>query len=147
MARVYSTKTNPSLTDKAFIYDVTNSDWRLTPFSAVKTLFQNAFSFLTAPTTQYLVPLTGFTETLTGTADLHLIVTPAGTLATGTVNLPASTSAIDKQTVTVSTSQEITALTVGGNGATVVGGPTTLSIGGYFTMKYDAPNATWYRVG
>jgi hypothetical protein len=76
-----------------------------------------------------------------------LIVTPAATLATGTILLPASTGTADKQLVTVTTSQEITGLTVDGNGATVVGAPTTLVLGGFFALKFDMTTNTWYRVG
>jgi len=147
MGRNYSRKANPTTSDLALLWDAANSDWALSSLSNVKSLLTTGLAYVAPAQTRYLIPLTGFTETLEGTDNLHLVVTPAGTLATGTINLPASTEAIDKQTVLVSTSQEITALTVGGNGATVVGVPTTLALGGYFTMKYDAPNATWYRVG
>lgn len=145
--RNYSRKDSPTLSDLPLIWDSANSDWRLATLSNIKTLVESSLTFVEPPTTQRLIPLTGFEETLTGSSNLHLILTPAGTLATGTINLPSSVEAEDKQTVLVTTSQEITSLTVGGNGATVVGEPTTLVLGGFFTMKYDASTATWYRVG
>jgi len=151
MGRNYSRKDSPTSSDLALIWDNSNSDWKLSSFSSVATLMESLLTSLTTaiqePTTQYLTPVTGFSLTLTGSADLHLIVTPAATLATGTILLPASTGTADKQLVTVTTSQEITGLTVDGNGATVVGAPTTLVLGGFFALKFDMTTNTWYRVG
>lgn len=145
--RNYSRKDSPAMTDLPLIWDSTNADWRVTTFTAVKTLFEPTFDFVAPPVTQRLIPTTGFTLTLEGSSNTHLILTPVGTLADGTITLPASTEAVDKQTVLVTTSQEITSLTVSGNGATVIGEPSTILAGGYFTMKYDADTTTWYRVG
>lgn len=151
MARNYSRKESPAASDLSLIWDNTNSDWKLAPFSGIATLIEGLLTKLSTAlqekVSQYVTPVTGFTLTLTGTADLHLILTPAGTLASGTVTLPISTSLRDKQQVLVTTSQAITSFTLGPNGATVVGAPTTLTAGGFFTMKYDAQNHTWYRVG
>lgn len=145
--RNYSRKDSPTTSDLSLIWDSANADWRLSTLASIKALVESGLTFTVPATTQRLIPLTGFESTLEGSNNLHLIITPAGTLATGTINLPSSVEAVDKQTVLVTTSQEITSLTVGGNGATAVGAPTTLALGGYFTMKYDASTTTWYRVG
>jgi hypothetical protein len=47
----------------------------------------------------------------------------------------------------VTSSQILTALTVGGAGTTVNGAPTTLAANGFFEMAYSATLNAWYRVG
>lgn len=150
MGRNYSRKDVPSTSDLSLIWDSANSDWRLTPFSSVANLIGDSLQALKTavqePATRYLTPVDGFTFTLEGQEDLHLLITPAGPLTLGTVVLPPSPELRDKQMVLVTTTQEITGVTVGGNGADVVGAPTTLLLGGFFTMKFDMQNNTWYRV-
>lgn len=146
MGRNYSRKDTPASADLPLIWDTANSDWRLTPFSAVATLMETLLpTVVPKPTTQYLTAPDAFSLTLEGTADIRAILTPAATLATGTVVLPISPGTVDKQEVFVHTTQEITALTITGNGATVVGGPTTLLAGGYFGLVYDMQTNSWYR--
>jgi hypothetical protein len=55
---------------------------------------------------------------------------------------------VDKQEVLVNCTQQVTALTVNGNGAVAVTGePASLGADDYFRLKYDAIMRTWYRVG
>lgn len=89
------------------------------------------------------VPSTGFTITMAKTSKT-LILNPAGTLLTGTINLPASP--IDGQEVRVTTSQAITTLTVSGNGHSIVNAPTTLALGTGFSYIYNTSGTTWYRL-
>jgi hypothetical protein len=89
----------------------------------------------------YSQPVTGGTVTLSATA-YHTIIDPAGTLATLTVNMPASP--VDGQVVDFRFSQVITALTIGGNGNSVAGAPTTAALGQTFTAIFKASNTTWY---
>lgn len=151
MGRNYSRKETPAASDLALIWDNANSDWKLSPFSGIAKLIEGLLNKITTalqqPTSQYLSPLTGFALTLEGTDDLHLILTPASTIATGEIILPVSPGTVDKQRVIVTSSQEITSLTVSGNGATVLGGPSTIAAAGYFTLKYDMQTNTWYRIG
>ncbi len=90
-------------------------------------------------------PTTGFSITISDTvAELHL--TPAGTLASGTITLPAAP--YNGQTVTVSTTQTVTALTVSPNsGQSVSGAPTTITAATPFTMRYRTSTTQWRRVG
>lgn len=99
--------------------------------------------------TQYNSPTaTGFSVSIANNSNnTHLILTPLAGYATGTIVLPISTIAIDKQRVLVNSTQAITTLTVSGNGATVLGQPTSLSQYGYFELKYDSVLNTWYRIG
>lgn len=97
--------------------------------------------------TQYAVPTTGGTVKATpvNTGDnVWLLLTPVGTLATLTITLFDAPQ--DQQEINVSTTQTLTALTVGGNGKTVLGAPTTLAANGFFTLRYDGVNQTYYRV-
>lgn len=100
--------------------------------------------------TQYAAPsATGFTVTitpLTAGQGVWLVLTPTGTLAAGTIALPASGSAVDRQEVLVNTTQTITALTVSASGLTVTGAPTTLAANGAFRMRFDAVLQTWFKV-
>lgn len=90
----------------------------------------------------YSAPTTGFSLTL-GNNDWHVILDPSATIATGTVTLcPAP---VDGQIVDIRTSQQITTLTIAGNGATVKGYTAgTLALGGVLTGIYKASNTTWY---
>lgn len=99
--------------------------------------------------TEYFAPsATAFTYIFTETSqNVHLIMTPTGTLAAGTLQLPALASMTDKTTILVNSTNEITALTIDGSGATVNGAPTTLLANEFFTLKFDKNNSTWYRVG
>jgi hypothetical protein len=86
-----------------------------------------------------LTPLTGDTITL---ANKLTILNPAVTLATLTINMPATP--VDNQIQIVSTTQIISAITVSGNGNTIIGEPTALVVGQQFTMIYDLGSTTWY---
>lgn len=92
----------------------------------------------------YQAPLTGFTVLMTpqqSTVSLN----PAGTLAAGTVTLPAT--ATDGKFVTIFSSQTITALTINTtNGATFVPAVvTTLAANASVSYIYDKANNQWHR--
>lgn len=91
----------------------------------------------------YQVLTTGFNYTFAAGVQLLLAV-PAGTLATGTVTMPASP--VDGMNITITSTQQITALTVNANtGQSIVGGGATLlSAGGSQTFVYRLANTTWY---
>lgn len=89
----------------------------------------------------YLVPTTGFSYTFT--AANGVILNPAATLATGTVTMPSAP--VDGMTVSISTTKEITALTISGaSGQTVSNAVTSLLAGGCVTYLYRAANTTWF---
>jgi hypothetical protein len=68
---------------------------------------------------------------------------PAGTLATGIITMPASPS--DGMTITFSSSQQITALTLNGNtGQTVVGAVTFLSAKTGVSYVYRLASTNWF---
>lgn len=87
---------------------------------------------------------TGFTQTLSSTVQT-VVLNPAGTLATGTITMPASPA--NGQIVQVGTTQIITALTVSPNsGQTLTGAPTTLTPSAGFRYIYVTGISTWVRL-
>lgn len=100
---------------------------------------------------QYAAPLTGGNVLVAPPVagnNVYLVLTPAGTLATLTITLPAKATCVDRQEVLVSSTQILTALTVAPNGAAAANGaPTSMTANGFFRMRYDGVIGTWYRVG
>jgi hypothetical protein len=92
----------------------------------------------------YQVLTTGFTYTFAAGTQV-LVINPAGTLATGTITMPASPA--DGMTITFSSSQQITALTMSGNGATINSAITSLSAKQAASYIYRATGTTWYLMG
>lgn len=89
-------------------------------------------------------PTTGFAITIANNT-WTLILTPAGTLATGTITMPAAPA--NKMVVRFSTSQAITALTVSPNsGQSISNAPTAAVPGQGFSFLYNTPTTTWLRV-
>lgn len=93
----------------------------------------------------YQTPTTGFSYTFTpSSTGTVLVMNPAGTLATGTITMPASP--VDGMTITVSSSQQITALTMAGNGASINNAVTLLPAKTAVTYVYRATGTTWWPV-
>lgn len=92
----------------------------------------------------YQTPTTGFTYTFT-TYNV-LFANPAGTLATGTVTMSANP--VDGTMVTITSTQQITALTINANtGQSIVGGGAIqLNANTNRQYMYRAANTTWYLV-
>lgn len=129
-------------------------DDRRAALSVLTSYLQGVLSFSDADafvkfSTQYAAPsATGFTVQITDDdSNTHLILTPAAGYAAGTITLPLSTNLADKQEVLINCTQDITALTVDGNGASVIGEPSSITANDFFRLKYDLAGTTWYRVG
>jgi hypothetical protein len=89
------------------------------------------------------VPLTGFSIQLDNNP--ILVIEPAGTLATGTVLLPASP--LDGQQATIVSTQTQTALTItAATGDTVVNTATALVANTPVKFGYKLSSRKWYRV-
>lgn len=96
---------------------------------------------------QRVVPVTGFAQTISDNVSA-LVLKPAGTLATGTVVMPANP--VDGQEVTLMSNQIITALTVNANtGQTISGTFTaaTFAANAFAKWKYVLTDTNWYRAG
>lgn len=144
--------------DQVPVYVQSQGDARRASMTVLLAFMQDNLVFPTFTgqgeyTTQYSAPSTpGFDIPITDGADnntnVHLILTPTATLATGEITLPLALTSVDKQEVLVNCTQEVTAFTVDGNGAiSVTGAPTTLAVNDFFRLKFDLVTQTWYRVG
>jgi hypothetical protein len=90
----------------------------------------------------YQAPTTGFSYTFAAGVNV-LVMQPAGTLATGTITMPAAP--VDGMTITFSSTKTITALTVNANtGQSIVGAPTVLPANQAGAYVYRLSNTTWY---
>ena len=90
----------------------------------------------------YQAPTTGFSYTFAAGVNV-LVMQPAGTLATGTITMPAAPA--DGMTITFSSSQQITALTVQGNtGQSMSNAVTFLPGKTAASYVYRLSNTTWY---
>jgi hypothetical protein len=91
----------------------------------------------------YQTPATGFSYTLTAPVTIFV---PSGTLATGTVTMPASPT--DGMRVRVASTQIITTLTMSANtGQTLLNALAAFTAGGFAEFLYKSSNTTWYRIG
>jgi len=92
---------------------------------------------------QYSSPATGATVTVSNlTQNTRLILSPAGTIATLTIVLDSAPA--DLETISVSSTQTITALTI--SGGTTSGAPTTMGATTPFRLQYDAVATVWHSI-
>ena len=133
--------------DQLPVYSPVNGDARRVSITALLDFFRGNFAdpdyltLINAPTNS------GFNWQLGAqTQNLFLILNPSGAFAAGTITLPPVASCFDGQEILVASSQSIAALTVNGNGATLVGTPGALGIGGFFTIRFNALQDAWYTL-
>jgi hypothetical protein len=94
--------------------------------------------------TSYQAPSTGFSITI-GAGVKTLMLTNTGTLATGTITMPAAP--IDGQEIRVSMRGTVTTLTVSANaGQTITNAPVTITSGLGFAYIYRGSTNIWYRL-
>ena len=130
------------------VYSSSNGDARKLSVSALLTYFQEQFASPTVSTNLY-VPTTGFSIAVTTPVSQQqwVLLQPASTLASGTIVLPLNTSTPDGTEVLITTTQTITALAIGLNGAVAVNGtPTTLSAGAAVRLRYYQATLSWYAI-
>jgi hypothetical protein len=92
----------------------------------------------------FQVLTTGFSYTF-ASGTTTLIAAPAGTLATGTITMPGSPA--DGMVITITTTQQITALTINGNTGQSIGGTqvSLMAANSAMSFVYRQSNTTWYR--
>jgi hypothetical protein len=130
--------------DQFPVYVQNSGDARKAAISVLQTYMQSNLSIPGTLTTQYASPAsTGFTVTVAA-GNTWLLLTPTATFANGAIVLPSGPD--DQAEVSVNSTQVVTALAVSAV-ASVTGAPTALAANGFFTMRYDAVNISWYRVG
>lgn len=128
------------------VWATDNGDTRKASINLLTTYLQGVLSLPGVLSTQFAAPsANAFTVTIAA-GDTWLILTPTGTFAAGTIVLPSAPA--DKAECSINCTQIVTALTVSAGGTTVTGAPTTLAAANeFFTMRFDAATAAWYRVG
>lgn len=134
--------------DQIPVYSPNNGDARRLPVSGLLTYFQQTFASPTMAVNLY-VPGTGFNITVpTPVAEQQwMLLQPAGTLASGTITLPLNTGVPDGTEVLITTTQQITAFTLGQNGAAAVyGAPGTLAAEDFFRVRFVQATNSWYRI-
>lgn len=73
-------------------------------------------------------------------------IKPTTSITSGTIVLPAIGLATDGQELLFTTTYQIAALTLNGNGATVYGAPSVLAAEDKFTLRYSASGSSWHCV-
>jgi hypothetical protein len=134
--------------DQLPVYSPNNGDARRTSIGSLLTFFQQSFASPTLSVNLY-VPGSGFNITVPTPVsnDQWMLLQPAGTLATGTITLPLNTGVPDGTSVLITSTQEITSLTIALNGATALyGGATNLSAGSATALRFYQPTNSWYQI-
>ena len=136
--------------------EVLKSAWGRLSFGSLSRALDTAFTALNAMTLelyyqvtvmQAVVPTNGGTTVCTDAVnDAHVVCTPAATIAAHTFTFPTNANSRIGQKLTISTSAEITAVTVSGSGLTITEDITGLAAGAAITFqKVEA--STWRRIG
>ena len=134
--------------DQIPVYTPNNGDARRMSVNALLQYFQQTFASPTLAVNLY-VPGSGFNITVpTPVSEQQwMLLQPAGTLATGTITLPLNTGVPDGTTLLITTTQEITALTIAINGASAIyGAVTTLGAGCAAVYRFYQPTNSWYNI-
>jgi hypothetical protein len=134
--------------DQLPVYSPNNGDARRLSIGNLLTFFQQSFASPTLSVNLY-VPGSGFNITVPTpvSQDQWMLLQPAGTLATGTITLPLNTGVPDGTTMLITTTQEITSLTIALNGATALyGGVTSLPAGTATAIRFYQPTNSWYQI-
>jgi len=134
--------------DQLPVYSPNNGDARRTSIGSLLSFFQQSFASPTLSVNLY-VPGNGFNITVPTPVsnDQWMLLQPAGTLATGTITLPLNTGVPDGTTVLITSTQEITSLTIALNGATAIyGAVTSLGAGTGTAIRFYQPTNSWYNI-
>jgi hypothetical protein len=134
--------------DQFAVYTPNNGDARRLPVSSLLTYFEQTFASPTLAVNLY-TPSTGFNIPVPSSPSEQqwILLQPAGTLAAGTITFPLSTGVPDGTEVLITSTQTITALTLGPNGASnIFGAVNTLSAGNAIRYRFYQPTNSWYAI-
>ena len=134
--------------DQLPVYSPNNGDARRTSIGSLLTFFQQSFASPTLSVNLF-VPGSGFNITVPTPVsnDQWMLLQPAGTLATGTITLPLNTGVPDGTTVLITSTQDITSLTIALNGASAIyGAVTSLAAGTATAIRFYQPTNSWYQI-
>lgn len=131
-----------------FYDDANGSDARAS-ITALAELMAQLLGTANLQLTQYAAPTaTGQTVAVTPQtkgASVWLIITPLASYGAMILLLPPVSECQHGQEILVTCTQNIGSVTTNGNGASIVGGITTLVAQGAQRIKFDAVLKTWYR--
>jgi hypothetical protein len=134
--------------DQIPVYTPNNGDARRMSVNALLQYFQQTFASPTLAVNLF-VPGSGFNITVPTPVSQQqwMLLQPAGTLATGTITLPLNTGVPDGTTVLITSTQEITSLTIALNGASAIyGAVTSLGAGCAAVYRFYQPTNSWYNI-
>jgi len=134
--------------DQLPVYSPNNGDARRTSIGSLLTFFQQSFASPTLAVNLY-VPGSGFNITVPTPVSQQqwMLLQPAGTLASGTITLPLNTGVPDGTTLLITSTQEITSLTIALNGASAIyGAVTSLGAGCAAVYRFYQPTNSWYNI-
>jgi hypothetical protein len=150
MSKRLNTVDSLILGDQVVIYRGNCTDFRAVPIDVLKDeiLKDIPIPEFKTPVVQHYNPNGDFTMYVENHSEgTFLLFNPTTGITNGTVVLPDAAEVVDKQIVSFTCSQQITNLTVNGNGAAVVGAPNAISATAFFKIQYDKLSGTWYRAG
>lgn len=130
------------------VYVSNNGDARKVSITQLLQYFQQTFASPTVATNLY-TPGTGFNITVpTPTSEQQwMLLQPAGALASGTITLPLNTGVPDGTTVLITSTQNITSLTIALNGAAAIFGTVSdLGAGMTIAFRFYQPTNSWYQI-
>jgi len=134
--------------DQLPVYSPNNGDARRTSIGSLLTFFQQTFASPTLSVNLF-VPGSGFNISVPTPVsnDQWMLLQPASILATGTITLPLNTGVPDGTSVLITTTQEITSLTIALNGASAIyGAVTSLAAGAATAIRFYQPTNSWYQI-
>lgn len=140
----------PSTSSQFPFFDTANGQDRRCSGAELAEMLQGLLSAPSGFITQYAAPAANaFTVQVsppTNGASIFLLLMPTSNFASGTVALPPVAQCLDHQQVLVSSTAAVGTLAVNGNGAPVMGAPTSLLAGSSFCLQFDAVTQGWYIV-
>lgn len=150
MTKRLNTADSLMIGDQIVLYRGNCTDYRGIPIDTFKNEIINDIPIpeFQTPVVQHYNPNSDFTLRVENHKEgTYLLLNPTTGINLGAITLPDSAEVMDKQELLFSCSQQITNLTVNGNGAVVIGAPNAISATAFFKLKFDKLSGTWYRVG
>lgn len=136
--------------DQFVVWKGSCTDYRVIPLDIVIQAILDKLpkpEFIT-PVIQRLNPNNNFTVNVeSNESGTYLVMNPSIAIDSGWIILPELNSLVDGQELLVSCTEQVTNLTIDGNGAALVGEPNSMGATGFFKLKFIQLAQTWYRVG
>ena len=142
-----STLNTLQTSDKLIVYSSDNGDARKASLSALMAFVESSFASPEFTTVINAPTSSGFSIQMDSqTTSVWMIINPTGTFAAGTLVLPPTADCFDGQEIIVTCTQVVTAFTINGNGSTLIGTPTSMGAGGFFAIRFNALQSSWYCI-